>query len=98
MVKISIYVCLILIREYIFENYYALEFMRQKFHELLERSKLKIARCANNPNVQKQNFWKLKLEWQTLKMKMKINLVSVTCVKVVLFEKWQFSALTRTDS
>ena len=38
------YVCsyLILMIEYICENCYALEFMRWKFHELSEKSELKI--------------------------------------------------------
>ena len=58
---------------HICENYYALEIMRLKFHELLEKSGLKITRRIDNPNIQKHNFWKLRLEWQTLKMKIKMK-------------------------
>ena len=84
-------------RVYNYENCYALEFMRQKFHDLSEKLEFKIARRAYNPNVHKQNFQKFQLVWKTLKMKMKKNLVCFTC-KRVLFEKWQFSAQTQIDS
>ena len=53
MLELFVYVCLILMWEYNYENCYALEFMMWKFHELLEKSKLKIARWVDNPNVQK---------------------------------------------
>ena len=36
-VELSVYVWMILMRVYICENYYALEFMRLEFHELLEK-------------------------------------------------------------
>ena len=72
-VELCIYVWCILIREYNCENCYALEFMRLKFHELLEKSELKIVHWIDNPNIHKCNFWKLRLEWPTLKMKMKMK-------------------------
>ena len=34
MIVLSVCIYLILMRKYIYENYYALEFMRWKFHEL----------------------------------------------------------------
>ena len=51
MVVLSVCIYLIFMREYICENYYALEFMSWKVHELLEKSKLKIARWADNANI-----------------------------------------------
>ena len=53
MVVLSVYICLILMREYIYGNCYTLEFMKLKFHELSEKSELKITHGDNNPNVRK---------------------------------------------
>ena len=44
MVVLFVCIYLLLIREYIYENCYALEFMMWKFYELSEKSELKIAR------------------------------------------------------
>ena len=44
MVELFVYVCLILMREYNYKDYYELKFMRWKFYKLSEKLKLKIAR------------------------------------------------------
>ena len=42
-VVLSVCLYLILMGDYIYENCYALEFMRRKFYDLLEKLELKIA-------------------------------------------------------
>ena len=52
-VVLSVCLYLILMGDYIYKNCYALEFMRRKFYDLLEKLELKIACWVDNSNVRK---------------------------------------------
>ena len=65
------------------ERVYLWKLLRTWIHEVEipnYRKKLKIARWGDNPNVRKYNFWKLKLEWETLKNENKKLIWLVLCV------------------